>query len=228
MTEVFYTKWTQMEGFQRTRGVLRTFAVRAHDASQWDQCPLIGPNAFLGESGKAAVSAAARELTGVAASEEYEGKKQDWNSILEGELNKAQEIQAEVAGLAFREVEQAVFATFLHSQPIGHKASQRDLELLLAPTRPDKIQLRTALLKWADASHFLDDEFTAEAKPGPDGKRSDPKSWRLGSKPNLVQMHNDACTKVSDLIEPTLLKGIESLKSLRTVPPGSGLLGQGP
>ena len=222
LTEVFYTKWTQMEGFQRTRGVLRTFALALRDASQWDPCPLIGPNVFLGESGKAAVSAAARELTGVAASEEYEGKKQDWNSILEGELTKAREIQAEVAGLAFREVEQAIFATFLHSQPIGHRASQRDLVLLLAPTRPDKIQLRTALLKWADASHFLDDEFTAEAKPGPDGKRAEPKSWRLGSKPNLVQMHNDACTKVSDLIEPTLLKGIESLKSLKAIPPGAG------
>ena len=31
----------------------------------------------------------------------------------------------------YREVEQAVFATFLHSQPVGQKASQRDLMVLL-------------------------------------------------------------------------------------------------
>ncbi len=98
LTEVFYTKWTQMEGFQRTRGVLRTFALALRDACGWDQCPLVGTNVFLGKPGQAAVSAAARELTGVAASEEYEGKKQDWNSILEGELGKAGEIQSEVVG----------------------------------------------------------------------------------------------------------------------------------
>ena len=27
LTEAFYAKWTQLEGFQRTRGVLRTFAL---------------------------------------------------------------------------------------------------------------------------------------------------------------------------------------------------------
>ena len=27
LIEAFYTKWTQLEGFQRTRGVLRTFAL---------------------------------------------------------------------------------------------------------------------------------------------------------------------------------------------------------
>ena len=43
--------------------------------------------------------------------------------------------------MKFREVEQAVFATFLHSQPIGQKALTRDLLLLLGATRPDKIDL---------------------------------------------------------------------------------------
>ena len=75
LTEVFYTKWTQLEGFQRTRGVLRTFALALRDASGWDQCPLIGANVFLGEPGQAAVSAAARELTNVASERGIRGEE---------------------------------------------------------------------------------------------------------------------------------------------------------
>ena len=61
-------------------------------------------------------------VSDVASKEEYEGKRQEWDKILEGELAKARAIQDEVSGLNFREVEQAVFATFLHSQPVGHRA----------------------------------------------------------------------------------------------------------
>ena len=71
---------------------------RLRDAAAWDQCPLIAANVFLNEPGKVEVSAAARELSNVAGSEEYEGKKQDWTSILEGELGKAREIQGETSG----------------------------------------------------------------------------------------------------------------------------------
>ena len=115
-----------------------------------------------------------------------------------------------------REIEQAVFATFLHSQPVGHRASLRDVTLLVSTTRPDKIQLEKALLlRWADLSHFLDDQFTSEAKPKADGKREVPKSWRLGSKPNLKQMHSDACDRIQpELVEAKLLKTIEGIKSL--------------
>ncbi len=94
--------------------------------------------------------------------------------------------------------------------------------LLLGPTQPDKIQLGKALLKWVDTSHFLDDEFTALAKPGPDGQRKLPQHWRLGSKPNLIQMHNDACLRVADLIEAKLLKTIEGLKALTAGTEGDG------
>jgi Protein of unknown function (DUF499) len=223
LTEVLYTKWTQLEGFQRTRGVLRTFALALRDAVAWDQCPLIGTNVFLNEPGRVEVSSAARELTNVAGSEEYEGKKQDWNSILEGELAKARDIQADTPGLAYREVEQAVIATFLHSQPVGQRASLRDLTVLVAPTRPDKIQWRKGLVAWASGSHFLDDQFTIEATPKPDGSREVPKSWRLGNRPNLIQMHHDARERVSpDLIEAKLTKTIETLKSLTAGTAGDG------
>jgi hypothetical protein len=32
VTQALYTKWTQLEGFQHTRGVLRTFALALRDA----------------------------------------------------------------------------------------------------------------------------------------------------------------------------------------------------
>ncbi|MBI3795502.1 MAG: ATP-binding protein [Deltaproteobacteria bacterium] len=222
LTEVFYTKWTNLEGFQRTRGVLRTFALALRDAEQWDQCPLVGANVFLGEPGKESLAEAARELTTVAATEEYEGKRQEWTAILEGELAKAREIQQETAGLKFREVEQAVFATFLHSQPISQKAVTRDLLVLLGHTRPDKIELEKGLQQWTEVSWFLDEAGMRDAETGTDRQRggtqqssSLPKSWRLGSKPNLRQMHHDACVHVPpELVESKLLDEIGKLKNL--------------
>jgi Protein of unknown function (DUF499) len=216
LTDVLYTKWTQLEGFQRTRGVLRTFALALRDAAKWDQSPLVGPNVFLTEPGSAGVSAAAREVSDVASKEEYEGKLQEWDKILEGELTKARTIQEDASGLNFREIEQAVVATFLHSQPVGHRASLRDVTLLVSPTRPDKIQLEKGLLRWAELSHFLDDQFTSEANPKADGKRDVPKFWRLGSKPNLKQMHSDACDRIQpELVEARLVKTIEGISKLR-------------
>ncbi|MEW6380188.1 MAG: DUF499 domain-containing protein [bacterium] len=216
LTEVFYTKWTNMEGFQRTRGVLRTFALALRDAEKWDECPLIAANVFLGgRAGSTGIGEAARELTTIAATEEYEGKKQEWTGILEGELAKACQIQTEVAGVMFREVEQAVLATFLHSQPIGHRALRRELMLLLGATRPDKIELEKALHRWTEVSWFLDEGAVNDADIGPDGQKQLPKSWRLGSRPNLKQMHHDACIRVPpEMVEDRLLKEISRLKSL--------------
>lgn len=215
LTEVFYSKWTNLEGFQRTRGVLRTFGLALRDAEKWDESPVVGAGVFLTAAGEAGISEAARELTGVAAAEEYDGKKQAWTAILEGELAKAREIQAESPGLRHRELEQAVFATFLHSQPVGQKALTRDLVVLLGPSRPDRIELEKALQRWTEVSWFLDESAVSEAETGEDGKRRLPKSWRLGSKPNLIQMHHDACQRVPpDLVESRLLDEIGAVKSL--------------
>src|SRR5262249_24643415 len=161
---------TNLEGFQRTRGVLRTFALALREAEPWDAAPLVGPNVFLSVPGDENLSEAARELTNIAATEEYAGKKQEWTSILEGELRKAHKIQADTTGLRFREVEQAVMATFLHSQPIGQKAQTRDLLLLIGHTRPDRINLEKALLRWAHESWFLDEEGLNDADVGPNGE----------------------------------------------------------
>src|SRR5207249_6750005 len=108
-------------------------------------------------------SEAASELTTVAAAEQYEGKVQSWTGILQGELDKAREIQQMQTGLKHREVEQAVMATFLHSQPIGQKAQTRELLVLLGQTRPDRIELEKALRQWVDVSWFLDESAIADA-----------------------------------------------------------------
>lgn len=218
LTDLFYTKWTNLESFQRTRGVLRTFALAIRDSELWDQNPLIGPNVFLGDPKRNGIPEAARELTTVAGKDVTEGKTQEWTAILEGELAKAREIQNDTAGLKFREVEQAVFATFLHSQPINQKALLRDLLLLIGATRPDKIELEKSLRRWTEVSWFLDEASINDTEPGGAasgmGKQL-PKSWRLGSRPNLKQMHYDACTRVTpDLVEAKLMTEIESTKSL--------------
>lgn len=222
LTEIFYTKWTNLEGFQRTRGVLRTFALALRDAEGWDQSPLVAANVFLGKpanggrSATAEIGEAARELTGIAGTEEYEGRRQEWTAILQGELEKAQEIQRQFSGVGHREVEQAVLATFLHSQPIGQKALTREVLLLIGHTRPDKIELEKALRRWADTSWFLDEAATQEAETAPDGAKGLPKSWRLGSRPNLRQMHYDACQYrvPPELVSAKLLEEIQKLKSL--------------
>ncbi|HSL82686.1 MAG TPA: DUF499 domain-containing protein [Thermoanaerobaculia bacterium] len=76
LTEVFYTKWTQLDRFQRARGVLRTFALALREAEPWDTAPLVGPGVFLAAPGRAGLSEALGELVTVADTEEHEGKKQ--------------------------------------------------------------------------------------------------------------------------------------------------------
>jgi hypothetical protein len=226
LTEVFYAKWTNLEGFQRTRGILRTFAVALRSAEAWDAAPLVGVNVFLSPPGEDAVSEAGRELTTVAAIEEVEGRHQAWTNILEGELDKARQIQTEIPGLRnHREMEQAVFATFLHSQPIGQRALTRELMVLVGPTHPDKIEFEKGLRRWTEISWFLDETALQEAEPGPDGQIRLPRSWRLGSKPNLRQMHHDACTRLvsQDLVDAKVLAESRAVRSLTAGAMGAGV-----
>lgn len=215
LTEVLYTKWTQLEGFQRTRGVLRTFAMALRDAEKWDTAPLAGVNVLLNGPGRAGLSEASRELASVVASEEYEGKRQEWTAMLEDELDKARNIQQELPALKGRELEQAVMATFLHSQPIGQKALTRELLVLLGTTKPDRIDLEKGLRRWAEVSWFLDEAAMTEAGNGGVEVRELPRTWRLGTKPNLTQMHSQAVTRVPpDLVEMKLVEFISKEKRL--------------
>ena len=149
LTDVFYTRWTQLDRFQRTRGILRTFAIALRDAERWDKSPLVGPNVFLPALDQDGIAEAARELTGIATREVTESRGHDWAAILEGELVKARTIQDEQPGLKGRELEQAVCTVFLSSQPIGQKAHTRDLIDLIGATRPDRIELEQGLRRWA-------------------------------------------------------------------------------
>jgi hypothetical protein len=195
--------------------VLRTFALALRDAEKWDTSPLVAANVLLNASDQEGLSEAARELTSVAASEEYEGRRQEWSAILASELEKAQETQQEFPVLRGREVEQAVMATFLHSQPIGQRALTRDLVVLLGATQPDRIELEKALLRWTETSWFLDESALVGNGNGGAGIRDLPKSWRLGTKPNLKQMHSQALIRVPpDLVEMTLRESISKERRL--------------
>ena len=216
LTDVFYTRWTQLDRFQRARGILRTFAIALRDAEKWDQSPLVSANVFLNESGENDLAQAARELCQVASVEVSKGNSQQWSPILEGELAKARTIQSEATGLRHREIEQAVITVFLNSQPIGSKALTYELIVLLGATRPDKIELEKALKRWTELSWFLDEAEIESAETDPDGTRQLPKGWRLGNRPNLRQMHHDACnTRVpTELVGAQLIDTIEKLRSL--------------
>ena len=209
LTEVLYSKWTTLARFQKTRGVLRTFALALREAEKWDSSPLIGPAVFLSAPGAQGLSEAMREMVTVADTEEWEGKKQAWTGILDGELSRAMQIQKDSAGLKFREIEQAVVATFLHSQPIGQNARTRDLLVLLGSTRPDRIELEKGLSRWAQSSYWLDDLYTAAG----DGQL--PGTWRLGNRPNLIQMHAAASRNINeDTVRARLLDEIGRVKAL--------------
>jgi hypothetical protein len=208
LTEVLYAKWTQMRGFQRTRGVLRTFALALREAAKWDDSPLVGPAVLLNAPGQEDLSEAMRELVTVADTEEHEGRKTAWTPILVGELDRAREIQKESVGLKYREVEQAVAGTFLHSQPIGQTGHTRDLTVLVGATRPDKIELEKGLLRWSQVSHWLDDLYASEGEQLPG-------TWRLGNRPNLNQMHAVAMKSISDdVVRARLIDEIGRVKKL--------------
>src|SRR5574341_1005843 len=209
LTEVLYSKWTQLARFQRTRGVLRTFALALREAEVWDMSPLVGPAVFLSAPESEGLSEALRELVTVADTEEWEGKKQAWTGILDNEFAQARRIQAESVGLKYREVEQAVLTTFLHSQPIGQTARTRDLVELLAATRPDRIELEKGLTRWAQTSYWLDDLYTGMQE----GQL--PGTWRLGNRPNLTQMHAVAAKNIpDDTVRARLLDDITKTKAL--------------
>jgi len=216
LIETLYQKWTQLEGFQQTRGILKTLASALRDAVKWDQQPLIGPQIFLAEPNSEGLSVGARELANVAQLEQYEGRRQNWTAILEAELAHARKAQEGLAGVQHREIEQAVMATFLHSQPIGQRATTRELKVLIGLGSPDRIELDKGLGRWSDASWYLDDTFTGDREGGL------PKVWRLGSKPNLKQMHYDArqnvsSTAVEEVLEAEIAKAKQLIEGARTL-----------
>ena len=224
LTETLYTRWTQVERFQRTRGILRTFAIALRDAEKWDTAPLVGPNVFLAEPGKRDLAEAASELASFASVDSGSGQQQEWRPILEGELGKAATIQSEATGLSGREIEQAVMSVFLSSQPIGQKALTPELMVLIGAANPDKIELEKALRRWAELSWFLDEQEIAAGESDAGGATTLPKAWRLGNRPNLRQMHHAACTSrvPPELVDAKVIEAIEKQKAITSSASGAG------
>ncbi len=210
LTEVFYAKWSGMPGFQRTRGILRTFALALRDAAGADRSPLIGPSVFLPKTGETKIPEGLRELAEVARKEAHEGAQSNWPFILDTELTKARQIEQSFEALKGREIQQAVMAAFVHSQPIGKTADLSELFVLLGSTNPDRITLEKALRRWVDVSWFLDESNF------PTDDKVLPKTWRLGSRPNLQQMHYAACTDrvKTETVEALLTTWIGKTKDL--------------
>ena len=219
LTEVFYSKWSAgIERFQKTRGVLRTFALALREAEKWDDSPLVGPAVFLGAPKKEGLSEAARELVSIADTIVSDGQATRWTGIVENELGSARQVQSESVGLKRREIEQAVMGAFLHSQPTGRSAKTRDLMLLVGPCRPDKIELEKGLGRWARNSYWLDDANMPEK----DGQL--PGQWRLGNRPNLNQMQSAAAAQISDnVVKARLIEEIGKLKTLTSGASASGV-----
>jgi predicted AAA+ superfamily ATPase len=59
LLDTLYGKWTMLEGFQQTRGILKTLASALRDAAAWDTQPVIGAQVFLGQPGAAELCPAA-------------------------------------------------------------------------------------------------------------------------------------------------------------------------
>jgi hypothetical protein len=219
LTEVFYTKWAAgIERFQKTRGVLRTFALALREAEKWDDCPLIGPAVFLSSPKQAGLSEAGRELVSIADTIVSDGQATRWTGIVENELESARRVQSEAVGLKLREIEQAAMATFLHSQPTGRSAKTRDLMLLVGPCRPDRIELEKGLARWARNSYWLDDANM------PEKEGLLPNEWRLGNRPNLNQMQAAAAANVTDdVVRARLVEEIGRVKTLSSGASAAGV-----
>lgn len=190
LLNVFYQKWTQLSKFQRTRGVLRTFATALRASDGKDPAPFVGPSTLLGTEDK--LSDAVGEL--IEACEEGN----QWTPILAGELQKAREIQGNFPLLKSREIEASVLSTFLHSQPLGQKADSTDLYPLLAHPNIDKMSVEDGLSGWREVSWFL---------------KEDESIWSLGITPNLTSMHARAMARLTeDRIDDDLIQRIRKTK----------------
>ncbi|GFH63128.1 MAG: hypothetical protein ZNDK_0899 [Candidatus Desulfovibrio kirbyi] len=215
LTDVFFAKWTQIQGYQKTRGALRTFALVLREAEKWDQSPLVSTASLLAAPNQSGLSSAARELVAIA--DNADGVNAVWAGILEKELEITRDIQKDLT-LGYRELEQAAIGAFLHSQPLGQEVKTRDLVALIAPTLPDKIVFETGLAQWAEHSFWLDDQNTAN------NGTALPAAWRLGKRPNLRQMHDKAKLEIGDdLVRRQLVHEIPKTKSLTMGARESGL-----
>ena len=210
LTEVLYAKWTQMRGFQRTRGVLRTFALALREAAKWDDSPLVGPAVLPNAPGQEDLSEAMRELVTVADTEEHEGRKTAWTPILVGELDRGAGDTKGVRGpevprdRASRRGDVSAFAA-----RSAKARYTRDLTVLVGgdPAGQNRVGERAAALVLKSATGWM-------TCMRPEGDQL-PGTWRLGNRPNLNQMHAVASKSISDdVVRARLIDEIGKVKKL--------------
>lgn len=203
LISVLYQKWTQLNKFQRTRGALRLLAYALRESEGNDAAPLVGVSTllrYIDGSNQRGLSPALDELTEVCE------ESHRWTSSLTGELEKAREIQASLPTLRQREMEMAVVATFLHSQPPGARAANAELLGLVAHPEIDASAISEGLRKWRERSWFLVEN---------------PDVWQLGIVPNLNHMHFQAKGRLDEKeVDDELRKRIQAVQALKTADEG--------
>ncbi len=206
LINVLYQKWTQLDTFQRTRGALRLLATALRESDGHDPAPFVGPSALLryrdDGGGRGSLSPALNELV------EILSDSHKWLPVLNGEMEKARSLAAGLPTIKQREIEQAVVATFLHSQPAGSgkRAAPQELWALLAHPSIDRSAVEEGLRKWRDTSWFLVEN---------------PDYWQLGTTPNLTHMQHQAMAGVPETeIRDELRRRIKLLKELAAADPG--------
>jgi hypothetical protein len=181
----FFGKWVDLHQFQRTRGVLQTFAIALRDSELWDNSPLVGPEVFLPAPDQEGLSEALLKLAQAAKDSVAGPKSPPWPENLKTELPRALVAQkAEAPTLTGREIEAACIASFIFSQPLGEQAELGELRWLLGGTCDMPAVLNAGLIAWSKISWYLEECETTEAGTGV------PRFWRLGPRPNLNQIHD--------------------------------------
>ena len=207
--DVLQTNWVQIETFQRTRGVLRTITMALRESMDWDDSPLIGPRALLTTASGGGINGGGQDLIQAAEHDQDDTKKAAWGAILQKELDIAEEIET-AEGLKEAEVQQAVLGTFLYSQPVGRTARFATLRRMVMPSKAKRMNWEDAMTQWLESSWYLDEKYArVEA-----GERI-PSTWRIGSKPNLNQLHHEAKrTMPPERVTSYLQKEVDNCKKL--------------
>jgi hypothetical protein len=185
MLDRLFGKWTGVREFQRTRGVLQTFANALREAEEWDESPLISTQVLLPAPGRD-MSTALQKLANIAQRSSGEPNA-DYSQALKTEMPRVADVQRiETPTLSGREIESACVAAFIYSQPLdqNEQAELPELRWLLAATCDMPAPINLGLNAWAKASWYLEECEKREAVTNV------PMFWRLGPRPNLNQLHD--------------------------------------
>ncbi|MBI3985849.1 MAG: DUF499 domain-containing protein, partial [Lentisphaerae bacterium] len=198
-----FGKWAGLRQFQRTRGILQTFAMALREAESWDESPLISTQVFLARpTASDPLSPALEKLANDAMNSVDETNKPNWPGNLRTELPRALLAQ-KTTTVGGREIEAACAGAFIFSQPIGEQAELGELRWLVGATCDIPAMLNTGLLDWSKTSWYLSECESTDPASGL------PRYWRMGPKPNLNQMHDtykrsalkNARAKFDDLVK---------------------------